>query len=169
MKSRSSTPARLPDFVEPMKAKLVGSMPPGGTWIYETSAIPAVQICPKPKLYTWPCSVVRRGKVYRRGVRSDSPRVVTVTERFAFLNCLDRILNARGVLRTRLVRQVIARLGLKSEDCVERKNDEPGEPHQYQSSGPPATAIDQSTLSQASCDMALIDEQQTSPRVPGSR
>ena len=67
VKSRSSTSARLPDFVEPMKAKLVGSMPPGGTWIYETSAIPAVQICPKPiepqELYTWPCGVVRRGKV----------------------------------------------------------------------------------------------------------
>jgi bifunctional non-homologous end joining protein LigD len=34
MKSRSSTSARLPDFVEPMKAKLVGSMP-SGDWIYE--------------------------------------------------------------------------------------------------------------------------------------
>ena len=28
-------PRRLPDFVEPMKAKLVGSMPSGGDWIYE--------------------------------------------------------------------------------------------------------------------------------------
>jgi bifunctional non-homologous end joining protein LigD len=27
--------ARLPEFVEPMKAKLVGSMPSGGDWIYE--------------------------------------------------------------------------------------------------------------------------------------
>jgi ATP-dependent DNA ligase len=35
VKSRSSTPARLPDFVEPMKAKLVGSMPSGSDWIYE--------------------------------------------------------------------------------------------------------------------------------------
>jgi bifunctional non-homologous end joining protein LigD len=34
VKSRSPTPARLPDFVEPMKAKLVDSMPPGD-WIYE--------------------------------------------------------------------------------------------------------------------------------------
>jgi bifunctional non-homologous end joining protein LigD len=34
MKSRSSTSARLPDFVEPMKAKLVDSMP-SGDWIYE--------------------------------------------------------------------------------------------------------------------------------------
>jgi bifunctional non-homologous end joining protein LigD len=35
VKARSSTPERLPDFVEPMKAKLVGSMPSGGDWIYE--------------------------------------------------------------------------------------------------------------------------------------
>ena len=34
LKSRSATPARLPDFVEPMKAKLVGSTPTGD-WIYE--------------------------------------------------------------------------------------------------------------------------------------
>jgi bifunctional non-homologous end joining protein LigD len=34
VKSRSATAARLPDFVEPMKAKLVGSMP-SGDWIYE--------------------------------------------------------------------------------------------------------------------------------------
>ena len=34
MKSRSSTSARLPDFVEPMKAKLVDSVP-SGDWIYE--------------------------------------------------------------------------------------------------------------------------------------
>jgi bifunctional non-homologous end joining protein LigD len=34
VKSNSATSARLPDFVEPMKAKLVGSMPPGD-WIYE--------------------------------------------------------------------------------------------------------------------------------------
>jgi ATP-dependent DNA ligase len=33
-KPRPVTP-RLPDFVEPMKAKLVGFMPPGGSWIYE--------------------------------------------------------------------------------------------------------------------------------------
>jgi bifunctional non-homologous end joining protein LigD len=35
LKSRSAPPVRLPDFVEPMKAKLVGSMPSGGGWIYE--------------------------------------------------------------------------------------------------------------------------------------
>ena len=35
MKPRSATTARLPDFVEPMKAKLVSSMPSGGDWIYE--------------------------------------------------------------------------------------------------------------------------------------
>ena len=35
VKSRSATSSRLPDFVEPMKAKLVGSMPSGGGWIYE--------------------------------------------------------------------------------------------------------------------------------------
>jgi len=34
MKSRSSTSARLPDFVEPMKAKLVDSVP-SDDWIYE--------------------------------------------------------------------------------------------------------------------------------------
>jgi bifunctional non-homologous end joining protein LigD len=34
VKSRSAIPELLPDFVEPMKAKLVGSMPVG-TWIYE--------------------------------------------------------------------------------------------------------------------------------------
>jgi bifunctional non-homologous end joining protein LigD len=34
MKSRSAAPIRLPDFVEPMKAKLVGSMP-SGDLIYE--------------------------------------------------------------------------------------------------------------------------------------
>src|ERR1700731_889025 len=34
MKSRPATPARLPDFVEPMKAKLVDSVPTGD-WIYE--------------------------------------------------------------------------------------------------------------------------------------
>jgi len=34
VKPRSATSARLPDFVEPMKAKLVGSMP-SGDWIYE--------------------------------------------------------------------------------------------------------------------------------------
>jgi bifunctional non-homologous end joining protein LigD len=35
VKGRSVIPARLPVFVEPMKAKLVGSMPSGGGWIYE--------------------------------------------------------------------------------------------------------------------------------------
>src|ERR1700761_3231922 len=35
LKSRSAETARLPAFVEPMKAKLVGSMPSGGGWIYE--------------------------------------------------------------------------------------------------------------------------------------
>ena len=35
VKSRSVTPTRPPDFVEPMKAKLVDSMPPSGDWIYE--------------------------------------------------------------------------------------------------------------------------------------
>jgi bifunctional non-homologous end joining protein LigD len=34
VKSRSATPAALPDFVEPMQAKLVASMP-AGDWIYE--------------------------------------------------------------------------------------------------------------------------------------
>jgi bifunctional non-homologous end joining protein LigD len=34
VKSRSATPAALPDFVEPMKAKLVASTP-AGNWIYE--------------------------------------------------------------------------------------------------------------------------------------
>jgi hypothetical protein len=34
VKPRSAISARLPDFVEPMKAKLVGSTPPGH-WIYE--------------------------------------------------------------------------------------------------------------------------------------
>jgi bifunctional non-homologous end joining protein LigD len=34
VKFHSAAPARLPDFVEPMQAKLVGSMPPGD-WIYE--------------------------------------------------------------------------------------------------------------------------------------
>ena len=34
VKSRSAPP-RLPDFVEPMKAKLVDSMPSGGAWIFE--------------------------------------------------------------------------------------------------------------------------------------
>ncbi len=34
VKSRSAIPELLPDFVEPMKAKLVGSMTVG-TWIYE--------------------------------------------------------------------------------------------------------------------------------------
>jgi bifunctional non-homologous end joining protein LigD len=35
VKTRYVPAARLPDFVEPMKAKLVGSMPSGGNWIYE--------------------------------------------------------------------------------------------------------------------------------------
>jgi bifunctional non-homologous end joining protein LigD len=35
LKSRSATPIRLPDFVEPMKAKLVEAMPSVGGWIYE--------------------------------------------------------------------------------------------------------------------------------------
>lgn len=34
VKPRSATSSRLPDFVEPMKAKLVVSMP-SGDWIYE--------------------------------------------------------------------------------------------------------------------------------------
>jgi bifunctional non-homologous end joining protein LigD len=34
VKPRSATSRRLPEFVEPMKAKLVGFMPPGD-WIYE--------------------------------------------------------------------------------------------------------------------------------------
>ncbi len=34
MKPRTATPAALPEFVEPMKAKLVASMP-AGDWIYE--------------------------------------------------------------------------------------------------------------------------------------
>ena len=35
MKPPSTSSVRLPDFVEPMKAKLVGSMQSGGDWIYE--------------------------------------------------------------------------------------------------------------------------------------
>jgi bifunctional non-homologous end joining protein LigD len=35
MKSQPGASVRLPDFVEPMKAKLVGSMSSGGDWIYE--------------------------------------------------------------------------------------------------------------------------------------
>jgi bifunctional non-homologous end joining protein LigD len=35
VKSPTATSRRLPDFVEPMKAKLVSSMPSGGDWIYE--------------------------------------------------------------------------------------------------------------------------------------
>jgi ATP dependent DNA ligase domain len=35
VKSRSVTPPDLPDFVDSMKAKLIGSMPSGGDWIYE--------------------------------------------------------------------------------------------------------------------------------------
>jgi hypothetical protein len=34
VKSDSGAPSRLPDFVEPMKAKLVDSIRPGD-WIYE--------------------------------------------------------------------------------------------------------------------------------------
>ena len=34
MKRDSATPARVPNFVEPMKAKLVDSMPTGD-WVYE--------------------------------------------------------------------------------------------------------------------------------------
>jgi bifunctional non-homologous end joining protein LigD len=34
VKSSSTIPIRLPDFVEPMKAKLVDSVP-SGDWIYE--------------------------------------------------------------------------------------------------------------------------------------
>jgi bifunctional non-homologous end joining protein LigD len=35
VKPNPAISARLPDFVEPMKAKLVGSMPSSGDWIYE--------------------------------------------------------------------------------------------------------------------------------------
>jgi ATP-dependent DNA ligase len=35
VKPRSATLARLPDFVEAMKAKLIESMPSGGAWIFE--------------------------------------------------------------------------------------------------------------------------------------
>jgi bifunctional non-homologous end joining protein LigD len=35
VKSKPAASARLPDFVEPMKAKLVSSKPSGGDWIYE--------------------------------------------------------------------------------------------------------------------------------------
>jgi bifunctional non-homologous end joining protein LigD len=35
VKSKPAASAPLPDFVEPMKAKLVDSMPSGGGWIYE--------------------------------------------------------------------------------------------------------------------------------------
>jgi bifunctional non-homologous end joining protein LigD len=35
LKVRAAIPARLPDFVDPMKAKLVEAMPNGGDWIYE--------------------------------------------------------------------------------------------------------------------------------------
>jgi bifunctional non-homologous end joining protein LigD len=35
MKAKPAASARLPDFVAPMKAKLVGAMPSGGDWIYE--------------------------------------------------------------------------------------------------------------------------------------
>jgi hypothetical protein len=35
VKARHAIPARLPDFVEPMKAKLAHSMPSGGAWIYD--------------------------------------------------------------------------------------------------------------------------------------
>jgi bifunctional non-homologous end joining protein LigD len=34
VKTRSAIPARLPYFVEPMKAKLVDTMP-SGNWVYE--------------------------------------------------------------------------------------------------------------------------------------
>jgi bifunctional non-homologous end joining protein LigD len=35
LKLQTATSRRLPDFVEPMKAKLLGSMPSGGGWLYE--------------------------------------------------------------------------------------------------------------------------------------
>jgi bifunctional non-homologous end joining protein LigD len=35
LKSKPAASSHLPDFVEPMKAKLVDSMPSGGGWIYE--------------------------------------------------------------------------------------------------------------------------------------
>src|SRR3984957_13195780 len=35
LKPHSATTARLAEFIEPMKAKLVGSMPSGGGWLYE--------------------------------------------------------------------------------------------------------------------------------------
>jgi bifunctional non-homologous end joining protein LigD len=35
LKSKPAASSHLPDFVEPMKAKLVGSMPSGGGWVYE--------------------------------------------------------------------------------------------------------------------------------------
>jgi bifunctional non-homologous end joining protein LigD len=35
VKARVATSGRLPEFVEPMKAKLVNSMSSGGDWIYE--------------------------------------------------------------------------------------------------------------------------------------
>ena len=41
MKSRSAVSARLPDFVEPMKAKLVDSIRPGD-WIYEILRVSAL-------------------------------------------------------------------------------------------------------------------------------
>src|SRR5689334_11258873 len=34
VKSSSATPIRLPDFIEPMKAKLIDAMP-SGDWLYE--------------------------------------------------------------------------------------------------------------------------------------
>jgi hypothetical protein len=47
LKPRSATPARLPDFVEPMKAKLVHSMRTGD-WIYEIKFDGYRAIWPQP-------------------------------------------------------------------------------------------------------------------------
>jgi hypothetical protein len=50
VKPRSATTARLPDFVEPMKAKLVSSMPSGGDWIYEmqSASLSKVDLTARP-------------------------------------------------------------------------------------------------------------------------
>jgi hypothetical protein len=58
VKSRSTATARLPEFVEPMKAKLVNSMP-SGDWIEEREAKLEELLKKPPSVIRYPVSFTK--------------------------------------------------------------------------------------------------------------
>jgi bifunctional non-homologous end joining protein LigD len=91
VKPRSATSARLPDFVEPMKAKLVDSIP-SGDWIYEI------------KFDGYRALALRGGsetQVLSRNQKDLGTKFPEVKDSIAALDIEDAILTARSSLWTK--------------------------------------------------------------------